>query len=304
MCSIKPNNNQITSKLSKETKQSFKRSRSDGHSDRYHGKYRSNYSWPSKNYRHPPFNKKEGWGGGGESCSKEPELNHDQNVKVRDRELQVAGRLKHFLSVWMDITSDRKIRLDMVEHWHLEFTENPYQQYPKPPIELNSEEAAFNNCLVKRVLDETDPAYGQYVQSTIFLGKTKNGSYRLILNLKGLNASIGYQQFKMESSKAFLMKKNCYMASIDLTDAYYTVPVAVEHRKYLRFFWRNRLFQYTCLPNGLAPAPRYFTKLLKPVYSTLRSQGYLNVGYIDDSYLQGDSKTECRSNILTLPAVQ
>ena len=87
--------------------------------------------------------------------------------------------------------------------------------------------------------------------------------------------------------------------TIDLTDAYYTVPVAVEHRKYLRFFWRNRLFQYTCLPNGLASAPRYFTKLLKPVYSTLRSQGYLNVGYIDDSYLQGDSKTECRSNILT-----
>ena len=52
--------NRITSKLSKETKQSFKRSRSDGHSDRYHGKYRSNYSWPSKNYRRPPFNKKEG----------------------------------------------------------------------------------------------------------------------------------------------------------------------------------------------------------------------------------------------------
>jgi len=78
------------------------------------------------------------------------------------------------------------------------------------------------------------------------------------------------------------------MASIDLTDTYYTVPVAVEHRKYLQFFWRNRLFQYTCLPNGLASAPRYFTKLLKPVYSTLRSQGYLDVGCIDDSYLQGD----------------
>ena len=35
------------------------------------------------------------------------------------------------------------------------------------------------------------------------------------------------------------------------------------------------------------------------MYSTLHSQGYLNVGYIDDSYLQGDSKTDCRSNIVT-----
>ena len=94
-------------------------------------------------------------------------------------------------------------------------------------------------------------------------------------------------------------EENCYMASTDLIDAYYAVPVAVEHRRYLRFLWRNRLFQYTCLPNGLVSALRYFTKLLKPVYSTLLSQGYLNVGYIDDSYLQGDSNTECRRDILT-----
>lgn len=52
--------NRITSKLSRETKQSFKRSRSDAHSDRFQGKYRNNYFWPSKNYRRPPFNKKEG----------------------------------------------------------------------------------------------------------------------------------------------------------------------------------------------------------------------------------------------------
>ena len=63
---------------------------------------------------------------------------------------------KYFLSVWMDITSDRKI-LDMVEHCHLEFNENPYQQYPKPPIKFNSDEAAIidgkkNNNLVKGFL--------------------------------------------------------------------------------------------------------------------------------------------------------
>ena len=178
----------------------------------------------------PPFQQE---GGGREGCSKEPELNPDLNIEARDRELQVAGRLKYFLSaaVWMDITSDRKILdMHMVQHCHLEFTANPYQQYPKPPIKFHSEEAAIidgeiQQLLGKGVLVEIDPTYGQYV-STIFL--------RLILNLKGLNASIEYQHFKMESLTCAiqLMKKNCYMASIDLTDAYYTVPVAVEHRKY------------------------------------------------------------------------
>ena len=52
--------NQITSKLSRETKQSFKRSRSDGHSDRYQSKYRNNYSWPSNNYRGPLSTRRRG----------------------------------------------------------------------------------------------------------------------------------------------------------------------------------------------------------------------------------------------------
>jgi len=51
------------------------------------------------------------------------------------------------------------------------------------------------------------------------------------------------------------------------------------------------------LPNGLSSAPRCFTKILKPVYVTLRRTGHDNVGYIDDQYLQGDTKDECLSNV-------
>ena len=39
------------------------------------------------------------------------------------------------------------------------------------------------------------------------------------------------------------------------------------------------------------------TKLLKPVDGTLCSQGHLNVGYIDDSYLQGSSMPDCSQNV-------
>ena len=94
-----------------------------------------------------------------------------------------------------------------------------------------------------------------------------------------------------------LMTPNCFMASIDLKDAYYVVPIADEHRKYLRFCWQGSLYQYTCMPNGLSSAPKCFTKLLKPVYSTLRQYGHLNVGYIDDSCLQGSDTKECLLNI-------
>ena len=40
-----------------------------------------------------------------------------------------------------------------------------------------------------------------------------------------------------------------------------------------------------------------FTKLLKPIYATLRNQGYVSAGFIDNSILIADSLNECTANI-------
>lgn len=45
--------------------------------------------------------------------------------------------------------------------------------------------------------------------------------------------------------------------------------------------------------NGLACALPLLTKLLKPVYSTLRSKGHSSVGYIDDSSVKGNTIKNC-----------
>ena len=42
------------------------------------------------------------------------------------------------------------------------------------------------------------------------------------------------------------------MASIDLKDTYYCVPIAPSHQKYLKFEWDGRLYQFPCFPSGLA----------------------------------------------------
>ena len=94
-----------------------------------------------------------------------------------------------------------------------------------------------------------------------------------------------------------MMKAVGFMASVDLKDAFYTVPIHPFHQKYLKFCFDGASYQYTCLPNGLASVPRIFTKLLKPVYATLHSMGHLNSGYIDDSYLQGDTVADCQQNV-------
>ena len=96
-----------------------------------------------------------------------------------------------------------------------------------------------------------------------------------------------------------LMSPNCYMASIDLKDAYYSVSIDTNHRKYLQFKWKNQSqFQFACLPNGLSSAPRIiFTKLMKPACSALGCKGFENVGYIDDTYLKGSTFHDCETNV-------
>ena len=99
------------------------------------------------------------------------------------------------------------------------------------------------------------------------------------------------------TSATQMMTRGCYMASVDLRHAYYSVPIKAEYRKYLKFKWKNQLYQYTCFPNGLSNCPHHFTKLMKPVYATFRSQGYLSTSFIDDSYLQGNTLEECTENV-------
>ena len=135
--------------------------------------------------------------------------------------------------------------------------------------------------------------------SPIFLTPKKNGDYRFILNLKSLNKFIEAPHFKMEDTRSVihLIRKNSLMATIDLKDAYYLVPINDNCQKYLRFVWKNVMYEFSCLPFGLNVAPYVFTKILKPVISVLRQKGFSSVIYIDDLWLVADSFENCASNV-------
>ena len=212
--------------------------------------------------------------------------------------------MKNFSNEWEKITSD-KFKLDIVRHCHIEFIndEEPKQKTFNNVSVFNEKETQIISNEIEKLLDMAvlkivQPEEGQYF-SPIFIRPKKNGEYRMILNLKKLNKFVEYHHFKMDTfeNAIKLVTRNCYMASIDLRHAYYSVPIAEEHQKFLCFQWEGKIYQYTCLPNGISSAPRLFTKLMKPVYAKLRNLGYINAGYIDDSLLCGDSVEECSNNV-------
>ena len=94
----------------------------------------------------------------------------------------------------------------------------------------------------------------------------------------------------MESLKDVfkIIKKDAWMASVDLKDAFFTIPVHILHQKYFKFEWFNQFYKFLGMPNGYSDAMRIFTEMLKPFFGYLRKQGHLSIVIVDDSYLQAD----------------
>jgi len=157
----------------------------------------------------------------------------------------------------------------------------------------------IHKLLSRNVIEPTGHTCGEII-SDIFLRNKKDGSHRIILNLKKLTQYSSKVHIKMDTLQTIikLIEKDCFMALIDLKDAYYSVPIAREDRKFLQFIWQGSLFQFRCLPNGLSCAPRKFTKLLKPVLSDLHLRGHISSAYIDDMYLQSRSYRDCLNNVI------
>ena len=192
-----------------------------------------------------------------------------------------AGQVAKHLAAWQNITKDKEI-LAYVQGVEIDLTERPLQHtIPKSkfqPHEFNLVDETIDQLIEKEVVKQVPPTRGQYV-SKIFLQPKADGSHRLILNLKKFNESVLYRHFKMDSIHTItkLVERNCYMAALDLKDAYYSIPVKGCDQKYLQFEWQGQRYQFTCLPNGLSSAPRTFTKILKPVLATLHTMGHIYI---------------------------
>ena len=87
-----------------------------------------------------------------------------------------------------------------------------------------------------------------------------------------------------------LLQPGNWLAKVDLKDAFFTVPMHHQYRKYLRFTFQGKTYQFTCLPFGLCSAPWVFTKALKPALAMLRQKGVRLIAYMDDILLLAESK--------------
>ena len=168
------------------------------------------------------------------------------------------------------------------------------QQLITQQKEINIAKQLLKELLDKQVIRQTKLRTTGYT-SNIFLRPKRSGGHRLILNLKHLNDYVEYFHFKMDNLQTAirLTTQNCWFTSLDLSDAYYSVNVAKEHRKFLQFVFEGTTYHFTCLANGITSAPRTFTKIMKVPLAQLREQFDMTImAYLDDILIIGRSQEE------------
>jgi hypothetical protein len=120
------------------------------------------------------------------------------------------------------------------------------------------------------------------------LGPQEKGGMRPVIDLSILNTYLVVPHFKMETNRSIRASilPGIWSTSLDLADAYFHCPISVAFRKYLRFVWDNKVFQFRAFPFGLAIAPLVFTKIVQVVSAHLHTLSIQIHSYLDDSLVK------------------
>ena len=186
---------------------------------------------------------------------------------------------------WKCITNDPYVLSIIAKGYRLRFTSPPLLRQtpweirsPQDPQEILGMREQISLMLQKNAITEVPPdSPGFY--SNVFLVRKASGGWRPVIDLKNLNAHIHAPHFRMFTTSSVLssVEKGDYAFKIDLQD----VTIHPSSRKYLRFAFENRMYQFQVLPFGLNTAPQIFTRLGHMVTAYLHRQGISVIPYLD-----------------------
>lgn len=215
----------------------------------------------------------------------------------------VGSCLQHFWRDWALAGLDKRIVQILKKGYRIPFTSLPtltaqpinFPSYSSNSNKLQLLREAVEEMLTKRAVEIIHPqnlSPGFY--SRLFLVPKKNGKWRPVIDLSPLNKMVEKKKFKMETPRTVLsaIQRNQFMTSIDLTDAYFHVPIHPASRKYLRFVFGGTIYQFRSLCFGLSTAPQIFTEVMRPIGSLAHYHSVNLHLYLDDWLCNANSELE------------
>ncbi len=156
---------------------------------------------------------------------------------------------------------------------------------------------SVQDMIQKGAIEPAEPRSAGFY-SRLFVVPKKSGKWRPVVDLSALNKSIKKTKFKMETTRTVLssIQANQWFTSIDLTDAYFHIPIHTSSRHYLRFVFEERVFQFRALCFGISTAPQIFTEVMKTIGAYAHRRSIRLHQYIDDWLCVADTEIQARED--------
>ncbi|CAH2301722.1 Hypothetical predicted protein [Pelobates cultripes] len=157
---------------------------------------------------------------------------------------------------------------------------------PMPDVAHQETEDPCSQALAQGKIELADLSISGWI-SPLFPIPKSDGTWRPVLNVKALNAFLKRKRFRMEGLTDLpgLVPKNVFCIKLYLKDAFHSVPIAMKHRCFLRFRWKEQIYHRTVMVVGLSNAPYTFSRIMKAIISHVRQRGFLCLYYLDDILL-------------------
>ena len=148
-----------------------------------------------------------------------------------------------------------------------------------------------------------DPGPSFY--SRLFLVEKATGGWRPVIDLSHLNDFVQLTPFKMETVASVLLsvREGDFLASLDLKDAYFQIPIHGSSRKLLRFMSEGTVYQFNALCFGLSTAPQVFTRVFAAVSAWAHARGIRLLRYLDDWLVLSSSEKKAKESIRELLSI-
>ena len=219
-----------------------------------------------------PFSRPTGCSGNSGVKAKGPESARPDSTAPS---LRVGGCLSRHWRQWRTIGAAPWVVSVLRDGYRIPFEDHPpplaRSPIPFPTYRPDSERSLallqeIETMLTKGVLEivpERDPGF----YSRLFLVEKSSGGWRPVIDLSTLNQFVRQTPFRMETPSSVLLavSKGDFLASIDLKDAYFQIPVQPSSRKLLRFASNGTVYQFKALCFGLSTAPQVFTRVFAAV---------------------------------------
>ena len=102
---------------------------------------------------------------------------------------------------------------------------------------------------------------------------------------------------------AVICQRGDFLASLDLKDAYFQIPIHGSSRKLLRFMSEGTVYQFKALCFGLSTAPQVFTRVFAAVSAWAHARGIRLLRYLDDWLVLSSSEKRAKESIRELLSV-